>query len=80
MRLGRRGQVRRGQVIAVPGTVTPHRRFRTALYALTAAEGGRRTPFAANYRPRSSLLLLSCLLGERFAGTPYSKYFLASES
>jgi len=48
----RRGQVRRGQVIAVPGTVTPHRRFRTALYALTAAEGGRHTPFAANYRPQ----------------------------
>jgi elongation factor Tu len=48
----RRGQVRRGQVIAVPGSVAPHRRFRTALYALTAAEGGRHTPFAANYRPQ----------------------------
>jgi elongation factor Tu len=48
----KRGQVQRGQVVALPGSVTPHRRFRAQLYALTAAEGGRRTPFAANYRPQ----------------------------
>jgi hypothetical protein len=35
---------------------------------------------AANYRPRSSLLLLSRLAGEKLAGTPYAKYFVASES
>ena len=35
---------------------------------------------AANYRPRSSLLLLSRLVGEKLAGTPYAEYFLASES
>jgi elongation factor Tu len=48
----RRDEVRRGQVLALPGTVTPHRRFRANLHALTAAEGGRHTPFAADYRPQ----------------------------
>ncbi|MEV1287929.1 elongation factor Tu [Micromonospora sp. NPDC049679] len=48
----RREQVQRGQVVALPGTVRPHRRFAARLSALTAAEGGRRTPFAANYRPQ----------------------------
>ncbi|HEY2672537.1 MAG TPA: elongation factor Tu [Rugosimonospora sp.] len=48
----RRGQVRRGQVVAVPGSVRPHRRFRAQLSALTTAEGGRHTPFFANYRPQ----------------------------
>jgi elongation factor Tu len=48
----KRDQVRRGQVVAVPGSVTPHRRFTARLYALTAAEGGRHTPFHANYRPQ----------------------------
>jgi hypothetical protein len=41
---------------------------------------GQAQHIAANYRPRSSLLLLSRLLGEKFAGTPYAKYFLAGES
>jgi len=48
----RRGQVRRGQVVAAPGSLQPHRRFRARLYALTAEEGGRHTPFHANYRPQ----------------------------
>jgi elongation factor Tu len=48
----KRGQVRRGQVVAAPGSVAPHRRFTSRLYALTAAEGGRHTPFQANYRPQ----------------------------
>jgi elongation factor Tu len=48
----RRGQVRRGQVVAVPGSVTPHRRFSARLYALSTAEGGRHTAFLANYRPQ----------------------------
>ncbi len=48
----RREEVQRGQVVALPGTVTPHRRFRANLHALTAAEGGRHTPFAADYRPQ----------------------------
>ena len=48
----KRDQVQRGQVIAVPGSVTPHRRFTARLYALTTAEGGRHTPFFGNYRPQ----------------------------
>ncbi|MFY1686895.1 elongation factor Tu [Plantactinospora sp. WMMB782] len=48
----KRDQVQRGQVVAMPGSVTPHRRFTAQLYALTTAEGGRRTPFHANYRPQ----------------------------
>src|SRR5690606_32051313 len=45
----KRDQVQRGQVVAVPGSVTPHRRFAARLYALTESEGGRHTPFYANY-------------------------------
>ena len=48
----KREQVQRGQVVAVPGSVTPHREFKATMYALTAAEGGRHTPFAADYRPQ----------------------------
>jgi elongation factor Tu len=48
----KREQVQRGQVVAVPGSVTPHHRFTAQLYALTTAEGGRHTPFFANYRPQ----------------------------
>jgi len=48
----KRDEVRRGQVLALPGTVRPHRRFRAQLHALSTAEGGRHTPFAADYRPQ----------------------------
>jgi elongation factor Tu len=48
----KRGQVRRGQVLAAAGSVRPHTRFRARLYALTTEEGGRHTPFHANYRPQ----------------------------
>ncbi|EXG81680.1 elongation factor Tu [Cryptosporangium arvum] len=48
----KREQVQRGQVVAAPGSVTPHQRFRATMYALTSAEGGRHTPFEANYRPQ----------------------------
>ena len=47
---------------------------------VTLNSAGQAQHIAANYRPRGSLLLLSRLLGEGFAGTPYAKYFLASES
>jgi len=42
----------RGQIIAKPGTVTPHTKFEAAVYILTKEEGGRHTPFFANYRPQ----------------------------
>ncbi|TDD59806.1 elongation factor Tu [Kribbella antibiotica] len=48
----KRDEVRRGMVVAVPGTVRPHRAFRATLHALSTAEGGRHTPFAADYRPQ----------------------------
>jgi elongation factor Tu len=48
----KREQVQRGQVVAVPGSVQPRTRFRARMYALTKEEGGRHTPFEANYRPQ----------------------------
>jgi hypothetical protein len=50
------------------------------LNLVTRNTAGKTQHVAANYRPRSSLLLLSRLLGEKFAGTPLAEYFLASES
>ena len=47
---------------------------------VTRNAAGQTQHVAANYRPRSSLLLLSRLVGEKLAGTPYAKYFLAGES
>jgi elongation factor Tu len=48
----RREDVRRGQVLAVPGSVQPHRDFSATLHTLTADEGGRHTPLADGYRPQ----------------------------
>ncbi|MFS8096240.1 elongation factor Tu [Lentzea alba] len=48
----RRGEVRRGQVLALPGSVAPHTRFRASVYLLSHAEGGRHTGIASNYRPQ----------------------------
>ncbi len=47
---------------------------------VTRNAAGQAQHIAANYRPRSSLLLLSRLVGEQVAGTPYAKYFLAGDS
>ena len=47
-----REQVERGQVLCKPGSVKPHKKFEAEVYILTAAEGGRHTPFFANYRPQ----------------------------
>ena len=44
-------QVRRGQVLAAPGSIRPHTRFEAEIYALTREEGGRHTPFGSGYRP-----------------------------
>jgi translation elongation factor TU len=48
----RREQVRRGLVLAAPGSVTAHTRFTAEIYLLTAAEGGRSNPIASGYRPQ----------------------------
>jgi elongation factor Tu len=45
-------EVERGMVLAKPGSITPHRRFKAAIYALKKEEGGRHTPFFTGYRPQ----------------------------
>jgi translation elongation factor TU len=47
-----RKAIERGQVIAKPGTITPHTRFKAEAYVLTKEEGGRHTPFFSGYRPQ----------------------------
>ena len=47
-----REDVERGQVLAKPGTVTPHTNFKASVYVLSKEEGGRHTPFFTNYRPQ----------------------------
>ncbi len=44
--------IERGQVIAKPGSITPHKKFKAEVYVLSKDEGGRHTPFFANYRPQ----------------------------
>ena len=48
----KREEVERGQVLAVPGSVTPHRKFKAEVYVLGKDEGGRHTPFFNGYRPQ----------------------------
>jgi elongation factor Tu len=48
----KREDIERGQVIAKPGSITPHTKFVGAVYVLTKEEGGRHTPFFGNYRPQ----------------------------
>jgi elongation factor Tu len=48
----KREDVERGQVLAKPGSITPHTKFEAEIYILTKEEGGRHTPFFANYRPQ----------------------------
>jgi elongation factor Tu len=47
-----RSAIERGQVIAKPGTITPHTKFMAEAYVLTKEEGGRHTPFFTGYRPQ----------------------------
>ncbi len=47
-----RDDIERGQVLAKPGTITPHTKFSAEVYVLTKEEGGRHTPFFSNYRPQ----------------------------
>ena len=48
----KREEVERGQVLAKPGSITPHTKFKCECYILTKDEGGRHTPFFSNYRPQ----------------------------
>ena len=47
-----RDEIQRGQVLAKPGSVNPHTKFKAQVYILTKEEGGRHTPFVSNYRPQ----------------------------
>jgi len=48
----KKSEIERGQVIAKPGSVTPHKKFKAEVYVLSKDEGGRHTPFFNNYRPQ----------------------------
>jgi len=48
----KREDVERGQVVAIPGTITPHTKFNAEVYVLSKEEGGRHTPFFSGYRPQ----------------------------
>ncbi|BBL79586.1 elongation factor Tu [Rubrobacter xylanophilus] len=48
----KRDEIERGQVLAAPGTITPHTRFKAEVYVLSKEEGGRHTPFFSHYRPQ----------------------------
>jgi elongation factor Tu len=48
----KRDEVERGQVVAVPGSITPHTKFKAEVYVLSKEEGGRHTPFFSGYRPQ----------------------------
>jgi len=48
----KKDEIERGQVIAKPGTITPHKKFTAEVYVLSKDEGGRHTPFFNNYRPQ----------------------------
>jgi elongation factor Tu len=47
-----RNEIERGQVLAKPGSIKPHKKFKAEVYVLSKEEGGRHTPFFANYRPQ----------------------------
>ena len=47
-----RTEIQRGQVLAKPGSIHPHTKFKAQVYVLTKEEGGRHTPFFTNYRPQ----------------------------
>ena len=48
----KKDEVERGQVLAKPGSITPHKKFKAEAYILTKDEGGRHTPFFGGYRPQ----------------------------
>lgn len=52
MRGTKREEVERGQVLAKPGSITPHTKFSAEIYVLSKDEGGRHTPFFQGYRPQ----------------------------
>jgi elongation factor Tu len=68
----RRHQVRRGQVVAVPGSLAPHHRFAATVQLLSEREGGRRTPIGTGYRPQFFVRTTS-VVGEVDLGGPSAR-------
>ncbi len=79
----RRSQVRRGQVVAAPGTLTVHARFTARVFLLAAAEGGRQTPVGTGYRPQFFIRTASVSgrldLGEAGSARPGEQVTVAVE-
>jgi elongation factor Tu len=79
----RRSQVRRGQVVAAPGTLTAHARFTARVFQLPAAEGGRQTPVGTGYRPQFLIRTASVSgmldLGEAGSARPGEQVAVAVE-
>ena len=63
----KREEVERGQVLAKPGSITPHTKFAAEVYVLTKEEGGRHTPFFKGYRPHQLICPIAMQEGLRFA-------------
>src|SRR5438046_1917035 len=61
----KREEVERGQVLAKPGSITPHTHFECEVYVLTKEEGGRHTPFFKGYRPQFYFPIGRCARGCR---------------
>jgi elongation factor Tu len=57
----KREDLRRGMVLAAPGTIKSHKKFKAQLYALTKDEGGRHTPFVSNYCPQLFTRTADCM-------------------
>ena len=62
----KREQIKRGMVLAFPGSVKPSRKFKASLYVLTKEEGGRYTPFMNNYRPQMFIRTSDVTVGLTF--------------
>lgn len=62
----KREQVKRGQVIAFPGSIKPVKKFKAQIYVLTKDEGGRYTPFQQNYRPQLFIRTADVTVGLTF--------------
>ncbi|MEO3977446.1 elongation factor Tu [Streptomyces sp. CAU 1734] len=68
-----RDAVRRGHVVAEPGSITPSRRFTARVYVLSAGEGGRATPLATGYRPQFYIRTADVVGGVDLGGTPVAR-------
>lgn len=76
----KREDIKRGMVIALPGTTKPHDKFLVSMYVLTDAEGGRRTGFGANYRPQIFIRTADEAADLTFPGTDQSRMVMPGDN